>query len=186
MIYWVYYIFTFINLFVFLILLNLLNLLDLLFFLHLLFLLFMCLIHFLFWLWFFLFSTFFIFLVLFIFLFFYKFIPRSGGAPKFLLFIFACFSYLLSRLRPQNPASQARLLFRSSTWRASGLSRLRPRKASSQARHFLAPRLECFYFMRLRCYGFIIGFFLTLTDITSPNIMSYRSPLYPLRETLRS
>ena len=69
-----------------------------------------------------------------------------------LLFKIIVIFSLLSRLRPQNPASQACLLFRSSTWRSSGLSRLRPRKASSQARHFLAPRLDCFYFMRLRCY----------------------------------
>jgi hypothetical protein len=43
-----------------------------------------------------------------------------------------------------------------------------------------------FLILRLRYYWAFAGFFLTLTDITSPNIMSCPSPLYPFRETLRS
>jgi len=46
--------------------------------------------------------------------------------------------------------------------------------------------LTAFYLCASADIEFAAGFFLTLNDITSPNIMSCPSPLYPFRETLRS
>ncbi len=109
----------------------------------------------------------------------------SGGAPKF-LFLFST-AFVFSRV---------------------SVLKIRHRKLAS----FFAPRLEGFHFSRVSVLeryprklvtfsildlnvfklcasaeiGFTTGFFLTLTDITSPNIMSCPSPLYPFRETLRS